>query len=238
MKAVILAAGKGVRFKPITDTIPKVMINVAGKPMLERQLENLLEAGIDEAILVVGYKKEVIRDYFKDNFNGVKITYVEQKEQLGSADAVKVVKNVVGNDDFLVINGDVILEGSFLKELKETLGYPAVIVGRETDEPWRYGCLVIEDNLIKDIVEKPEKGTEPGNIINIGVYKFSRKVFDAIDKVPLGPKGEYEIVDAIRLLIKKEGVSYLEYNGLCLDIGNQEDLKKAEFELNKGVNKK
>jgi len=231
MKAVVLAAGRGIRFRPVTDTIPKVMIKVGGKPMVERGLENLVAAGITEIILVIGYKGEIIRAYFKNSFKGINITYIEQEKQLGSADAIGKTKNVVKNEDFIVLNGDVIVETFFLKKLIKFSGFSVVVAARESDEPWRYGCLLLDKRLVKDIIEKPTKGTEPSNLVNVGLYKFSRKIFDAIEKISPSQRGEYEIVDAIKLLILNKEVSYLEYSGLCLDIGNQEDLKKAELEL-------
>jgi len=101
MKAVILAAGEGKRLRPFTETLPKVMLPVANKPVLEYVIDSVKKSGLKEIVLVVGYKKEVIMEYFKD-YKGIKISYVTQEKQLGTAHALLQAKNSV-NETFIVL---------------------------------------------------------------------------------------------------------------------------------------
>lgn len=231
MKAVVLAAGKGVRLRPITEKIPKVMVKLKGKPLLERILNKLTNTGIEEIVLIVGYKREVIEKYFGDEFNGIPLKYFVQEPQLGTANAILLVENYI-KGNFLVLNGDVLVESGLLKELAvvdEFDPYDAIIVGRKVSDPWRYGVLVLEGNDVGGIVEKPAPGEEPSNIINAGIYRFDEKIFPAIKSTQLSQRTEYEIVDSIKLLIEaKAKVGLMLYEGLCFDIGDKEDLRKAE----------
>ena len=119
MKAVILTAGEGKRLRPITTSIPKPMIPLIGKPILEHTIIGLKEAGIDHFILIVGYKEETIRnhfDRFSDDFN-LEIEYVTQKEFLGTAHAVAQAKNSIKDEPFLIANGDIFVDSEIFKEL-------------------------------------------------------------------------------------------------------------------------
>ena len=115
MKAVILAAGEGKRLQPFTETMPKVMLPVANKPVLEYVFDAARNCGIDEIIVVVGYKKEVIMEYFK-NYKGIKITYVIQDKQLGTAHALLQAKKHL-DDSFIVLSGDNIIDNNIISKL-------------------------------------------------------------------------------------------------------------------------
>jgi len=234
MKAVVLAAGKGVRLRPLTDKIPKVMVEVKGKPLLGHVLARLVDAGIEGFEIIVGYKKEAIMEYFGNVFAGLPINYIAQEEQLGTAHAVALAEGrVQGN--FIVVNGDVLVEGALFKKLMEGEGDPlaegefdAIVVGRQVDDPWRYGVLVYEGDVLKDIIEKPEYGKQPGNIINAGIYRFNEKIFPAIRETKESERAEFEIVDSIKILMHSGGkAGVLLYEGACIDIGDAEDLKSA-----------
>ncbi|MFX1234248.1 MAG: sugar phosphate nucleotidyltransferase, partial [Promethearchaeota archaeon] len=119
MKAVILAAGKGKRLRPITATRPKPLIPIAGRPLLEHNILGLIDAGIDQILLVVGYKEEMIKDYFgsgKEKFN-VNINYVTQEEYLGTAHATGYARDFVKNDHFLLMNGDLLVDSNLFNQL-------------------------------------------------------------------------------------------------------------------------
>lgn len=231
MKVVVLAAGKGIRMRPLTEKVPKVMVKLKGKPILERILEKLVEVGIEEVELIVGYKKEVIEKYFGNEFRGVKLNYFVQPEQVGTANAISLVEGYV-KGNFLVMNGDIIVESGLLRELSvvdEFDLYDAIIVGRAVKDPWRYGVLVIKDDEVRGIMEKPSPGKEPSNIINVGLYRFNEKIFDAIRSTEPSTRNEYEVVDSIGILIQRGAkIGFKLYEGLCLDIGDLEDLKQAE----------
>ncbi|HDI73009.1 MAG TPA: nucleotidyltransferase family protein, partial [Candidatus Altiarchaeales archaeon] len=122
MDAIILAAGEGTRLRPLTSTRPKPMLQVAGKTILEWDLEALARNGFNKAIVVVGYKRDVIVDYFGKKFNGIKLEYVNQREQLGTAHAVSMAEGKV-KKEFLVMNGDLIVSekliSNFIKDHKK-----------------------------------------------------------------------------------------------------------------------
>lgn len=231
MKAVVLAGGQGIRLRPITDEAPKAMIQVGSKPFLQRILENLQKAGISEVLMVVGYKREVIEDFFKEDFKGMKITYFVQQKALGTAHAVSLVESYV-KENFLVLNGDVLVESNIFSDLSvvdEFDLFDSIIVAREVRDPWRYGCLLIEGDKVKNIIEKPSPGQEPSKLVNAGVYRFSPNIFQAIKKTDLSKREEFELVDSIKILINSgKKIGFKKYTGLCLDIGNKEDLRKAQ----------
>jgi len=231
MIAVVLAGGAGVRLRPLTDDVPKTMIQIGTKPFLQRILENLKKAGITEVLLIVGYKREVIEDFFKEDFNGMKLTYFVQQKALGTAHAVSLVEGFV-KENFLVLNGDVLVESDIFLELSqvdEFDPFDTLIVAREVRDPWRYGCLLIEENQVKDIIEKPAPGQEPSKLVNAGVYRFNTDIFEAIKKTDLSPRQEFELIDSIKILINEgKKVGFRKCLGLCFDIGNKEDLRRAQ----------
>jgi len=227
MKAVILAAGQGVRMLPLTEEKPKVMVELKRKPILQWVLERAKQAGIKEALIVVCFKKEKIMDFFGEEFEGVKIEYAEQEEPLGTANAIESVEESAGKE-FLSLNGDVVPEKELLKKLIAKKGFDAVIVARKTGEPWKYGCLEIERDKVKSIVEKPEKGKEPSDWINAGIYKFNKKIFPAIRKTQLSERNEFEITESLLHLVKEGKVGCIKWKKEIIDIGNIEDLKRAE----------
>ncbi len=236
MKAVVLGAGKGVRLRPLTNGTPKVMIKLGGKPILERILDSLADAGIEEIEIVVGYLKEKIEEHFKGSYRGIHINYLWQEKQLGTAHAIGLAKEFIGEGDFIVMNGDVVVEKELIKGLAHRDEFDlsdAIVVGREVNDPWRYGVMELSEERLEKIVEKPEFSSTSSKIINAGIYRFNEKIFDEIGKVKISKRGEYEIVDAINALAKDGKVMVKVYGGFCIDIGDEDDLKSAE-ELIKG----
>lgn len=229
MKALIPAAGKGIRMEHLTAEKAKVMIEVAGKPLLQRLLEMLKNAGIREVVVVVGYKKEQIMDFFGGEFEGVKINYAVQEEQKGTAHATAMAKQFI-DGDFVSINGDVLVEERLIKELAGKKGYDAVMVGREVDDISRFGALEIEDGLVKNIIEKPKAGETETRIANTGIYRFSQKIFDAIARTKINPiRKEYELTDSIKIMINEGArVGCVLYDGFRIDVSNPKDIAEAE----------
>ena len=197
MKAVILAAGEGKRLRPFTETMPKVMLPVANKPILEHILDALKNTEITEIILVIGYKKEVIMEYFKE-YKGIKINYVIQDKQLGTAHALLKAKNYIKNS-FVVIPGDNIIDKkSIVKLIKNKSDYSILI--KENPHPSKYGVVLIEKGKLKNLVEKPSK--EMGKFISTGIYKFPKTIFNEIEK--LRSQGIYDLSAVIECLINQE----------------------------------
>ncbi len=194
MKAVILAAGEGKRLRPFTETLPKVMLLVANKPILEYVVDSVKKSGISEIIIVVGYKKEVIMEYFK-NYKGVKITYVEQDKQLGTAHALLQSKKQI-KESFIVLSGDNIIDQKSISNLiKDNSKYSILI--KENPQPSKYGVVIIEKNKLKEIVEKPKE--EIGKFISTGIYKLPKTIFEQIEG--LASDGVYDLSSVIQSIV-------------------------------------
>jgi UDP-N-acetylglucosamine diphosphorylase/glucosamine-1-phosphate N-acetyltransferase len=204
MKAVLLAAGEGVRLLPITATRPKHLIKVGGKPILQFCLEAVKSAGITEAIVVTHYMGDAIRRYFGDGEKlGLHISYVEQKAVLGTGNATSVAEPYV-DDDFVLIYGDLLFGQDAVKNVLQQFksGKTAAVMGVvPVDKPESYGIIELdEDKKVKRIVEKPPAGKAPSNLANAGVYVLSKEVFAKIKQTKASVRGEWELTDAITLL--------------------------------------
>jgi len=224
MDAVILAAGEGTRLRPLTSTRPKPMLPIAGKPILEWDFDAL--KNFNKIILVVGYKNEKIKEYFGDEFNGIKIEYIEQKEQLGTAHAVSVVSGHV-KGDFLVMNGDLLISSTLVDDLlknHKNHNPSASLSLIKVEDPSQFGVVELKGDKVISIEEKPRY--PKSNLANAGIYIFSEEIFDAINQVEKSTRAEYEITDAIDILINKDKnmVHGFECSGLWMDIGRPWDL--------------
>ena len=233
MKAVILAAGEGVRLQPITSTRPKHLIKVGGKPILEHCLSAVKTCGIEEALIVIHYMGDAIRQYFGDGKKfGLKIEYVEQKTVLGTGNAVSMVEPCV-KDDFLLVYGDLLFSAEAVKNVidlhakeKPVATMAVVPVGNPED----YGIVELEDEKnVKRIVEKPKHEEAPSNLANAGIYVFSTEIFDKIRETSASARGEWEITDAISQLSKEKKTVLavkISEDG-WIDIGRPWDLLEA-----------
>lgn len=204
MKAVLLAAGAGERLMPITATRPKHLIKVGGKPILQFCLEAVKRAGISEAIVVTHYMGESIRSYFGDGSKiGLKLTYVEQKQILGTGNAAEVAEPHI-DGDFVLIYGDLLFGQDAIKQVLSQFKSgktAAVMAVVPVDRPENYGIIEQDkDGKVKRLVEKPALGKAPSNLANAGIYAFSKDVFDKIKKTKASVRGEWELTDAITML--------------------------------------
>ena len=194
MKAVILAAGEGRRLRPFTETMPKVMLPVANKPILEYVVDAVKNCGIDEIILVVGYKKEVIMEYF-EGYDGVKLSYVVQDKQLGTAHALLQAEDFLKNN-FIVLSGDNIIDQrSILKLINSSSLYSVLI--KKHPHVSKYGAVFLDKNRLKRIVEKPS--VEKTSLISTGIYKFPISVFDVIEK--LSAQDVYDLSSVVQAVV-------------------------------------
>ncbi len=196
MKAVILAAGEGKRLRPFTETMPKVMLPVANKPVLEYVFDAVKNSGIDEIINVVGYKKEVIMEYFK-NYEDIDITYVVQDKQLGTAHALLQAKKYI-NDPFIVLSGDNIIDQSSISRLIKDKSKHSLLI-KEHTHPSKYGVVFVKKSILKEIVEKP-KG-ELGKFISTGIYKLPSSVFDDVEE--LTSQGVYALSSVVQSIVER-----------------------------------
>lgn len=209
MKAVILTAGEGTRMRPLTTTRPKTMLITGGKPLIQYNIESLRDAGIKDITLVVGYKREVIEEYFGDgNKFGVNINYAVQKGQLGTAHAIGSAEKFI-DESFIVLNGDIIVSYDLIRNLIEKYAtrtsnqVKSVLTLIEVDDPSSYGIVSTMNDQIIEIVEKPAPGEEPSNLANAGIYLFSTEIFEAIRETKLSERGEYEITDSLAIELDK-----------------------------------
>ncbi|WP_423792602.1 bifunctional UDP-N-acetylglucosamine diphosphorylase/glucosamine-1-phosphate N-acetyltransferase GlmU [Methanocaldococcus indicus] len=217
MDAIILAAGKGERLRPLTVNRPKPLLPIAGKPILQHIVEKI-ENYVDNIYIVVKYNKDKIIEYFREH---PKITFLEQGEIDGTGEAVLTAKDYV-DDEFLVINGDI----AFEDDLKDIFKYKYVIALKEVNNPKDYGVVELDNNnFIVDIEEKPEH--PKSNLINAGIYKLDKKIFEILEKINISKRGEKELTDAIKILIKEEKVKGYILNGYWNDIGKPWDLLDA-----------
>ncbi|WP_456418568.1 bifunctional UDP-N-acetylglucosamine diphosphorylase/glucosamine-1-phosphate N-acetyltransferase GlmU [Methanocaldococcus infernus] len=208
MDAIILAAGKGERLRPLTENRPKPLIPIAGKPILDHILERV-ESLVDNIYIIVKYKKEKIIERYKDR---EKIEFLEQGEIDGTGEALLTAKDYV-DKEFLVINGDIIFEDN----LEEFLKFKYAIGVKEVEDPKNYGVLVVKNNKIIELEEKPENPSS--NLINAGIYKLDSKIFDILENIGLSERGEKEITDALKILIKEKDVKAVKLKGFWSDIG-------------------
>ena len=210
MKAVILAAGEGQRMRPLTYTRPKVMIHLAGKPILEHLLLEIRKAGLEDFIFVVGYKDEAVRNHFQEGRKwGVKIEYAYQGKQLGTAHALKMVEEFV-ESEFLLANGDIFVNSEDIAKLLKKGPLALGVARAENSE--RYGLIEIEDERVIRIREKVKEPSS--NLVNAGIYLLDRRVFEALAQTEKSPRGEFELTDSLQILIDKGQVIFpqeLEY---------------------------
>jgi bifunctional UDP-N-acetylglucosamine pyrophosphorylase/glucosamine-1-phosphate N-acetyltransferase len=207
VKAVVIAAGKAERLRPLTSTRPKQLIPIAGRPQLEWLLRGIAEAGIEEALIITNYLEDMTKKRFGDGSElGLKLTYVTQKEMKGTADAFRYAEAFVAGDDFLGINGDLYLSPGIISEVVRAHRVGELTVTGLERDPYLYGALKLQGDKVLSIVEKPSPSSAPSNVTNAGIYIFPEKIFDAIKATKISPRGEYEITDSVNHVIAS-GVS-------------------------------
>jgi glucose-1-phosphate thymidylyltransferase len=238
MQAVVLAAGEGTRLRPLTEDKPKGMVEVADKPILTHCFEQLVELGADELYVVVGYKKEAIIEHYGDEFDDIPITYSHQREQSGLAHALLTVEEHI-DDDFMLMLGDNIFRANLqdvINRQQEDRADAAFLV---EEVPWedasRYGvCDTNKYGEITNVVEKPED--PPSNLVMTGFYTFTPAIFHACHLVQPSNRDEYEISDAIDLLLHSgRTIDAIRMDGWRIDVGYPEDRDKAEERLEGGA---
>ncbi len=211
MQAIILAAGKSTRTEPLTINVPKVLLKVANRSLLEHNLDQLVGL-VDEVIIVVGFKKEMIIDYLGNEYGGIKIKYVEQKKQLGTYDAVKCCKGLL-KDKFILMMGDDLYHE---KDIKECLKHKYSVLVQKVKNPERFGVFVVDkDNYVNNLVEKPQEFIS--DLANCAMYVLDKNIFEF--DIKKSARGEYEITDALLMLSKQDNVKCIEVKGYWLSVG-------------------
>ena len=226
MECVVLAAGEGKRMRPLTAKRPKVMLPLANRPMIEHLVLAARDAGITKFVFVVGYGEREIRGHFGDGSAlGVQITYASQRQQRGTADALRSAHHLV-TGPFILLNGDMILKSTDIMDLCKCHA-PCMSIST-TNHPGDYGVVMVENNLVTGLEEKSRH--PQSSMINAGAYLFSPDIFDAVDRVQTSSRGELELTDALYGYIaeKKLTAHRLSY---WMDVGNPWDMLDANITL-------
>lgn len=191
MRAVILAAGQGVRLKPLTETRPKVLLQIAGKAIIHHLILEAKKAGITEVIIVVRTMKDQIIDYFKQHDVGIPVSFVEQGEQDGTAAAILAAEKEI-KDTFVVLAGDTVTEASVIKQVIDEHEGTITLGVKKVDQPQHYGVVELSGNKISLFEEKPKH--PKSDLANLSIYCMEPTIFNEIRTIPKSERGEYEIV--------------------------------------------
>ena len=229
MQAVILAAGKSTRTYPITLTRPKCLVKIANKPIIQHNLESLAGiAGeaIDEAIVVVGYKKEMVKDFLGSEFLGIRITYVEQGEQLGTGHALLASEKPI-RGRFMVMMGDDIY---YRKSMESLLPHRNALLVQKVKDPSRFGVWVTnKEGFVSGFAEKPKEFVS--DMANCGLYVFEPRIFEEIKRLEKSERGEYELNEAVNAYAKKHPVKCVDADKGWLSVGYPWDILGANERL-------
>ncbi len=259
-KAVIPVAGLGTRFLPASKAIPKEMLTVVDRPTIQYIVEEVVASGIEEVILVTSAGKSAIENHFDYNFeldtfleqkrkhglaeevrhisNLIDVVSVRQKKPLGLGHAIWMARNVVGNEPFLVLLGDDLVQAETpcckqMLDLFEELQTPIVAIQRvPQEETHQYGIVegqAVRDRLTKvnRLIEKPAPGTSDSNMAIIGRYLLTPEIFDLLEKTTPGHGGEIQLTDALMALSNKNGMYAYEFEGTRYDAGDKLGYLKA-----------
>jgi NDP-sugar pyrophosphorylase family protein len=221
MDCIILAAGKGTRLRPHTNTVPKPLLPVQGRPILD-WIIGALPKKVDRLIVVINYLGEQIEDYLAKQQHVKNWVTVRQNEPRGTGDALMSCKSHIQSDQVMVLNGDDLIGRDDLGILANV---PAGILTHEVQEPDAYGIVFKKtDGTLDRLVEKPQ-GLKPPQLANIGGYVFPKKVFDLT--LPLSPRGEYEITDAVAMIAADQAFHVVAAK-YWLPIGNVEQWNDSQ----------
>lgn len=229
MKAVLLCAGQGTRLHPLTLSRPKHLLPVGGRPVLDRVLESLADAGVREAVFVVAPEAEDLREFVADGSRwGMTACYAVQDSPRGLADAVGCAREHVEGERFIVYLGDNLLgEGvtDFVADFAPSDAQASLVV-KPVEDPRQFGVVVMEEGRATRLVEKP--ADPPSDLAIVGTYGFGPKIFEAIDRIKPSARGELEITDAIHdLLMAGEQVDCHITEGFWADAGSPEAVLAA-----------
>ena len=235
MQGVVPAAGEGTRLRPLTADMPKGMVEVAGKPLLTHVFETLLDAGVTELVVAVGYEMDSIVGHYGDEFRGVPVTYVHQREQKGLAHAVLQAEPHV-DGQFVVLNGDNVFGegiGAAVERAAEPEVDATLLVEEVTPEAARdTGVVEVEAGRVTSLVEKPED--PPSQLVTTGCYVLPAEVFEACRLLRPSERGEYELSDAVGVLVHAGAtVEVVRYDGERCNVNESGDVRRATELLEK-----
>jgi dTDP-glucose pyrophosphorylase len=227
-KAVLLAAGRGTRMRELTSDLPKPMLQVQGRPILQHIIEGMRAAGVSDFLVVVGWRAAVVREFFGDGSAfGACIDYVTQLEQNGTGKVVGLAREFGGEDSFLLSYGDILLDPAHYPLLASPADdVEAIISVKRMEDVSKGGAVFVNERFeMIDLREKPLPGEPTSPWYNAGVYAFRPSIFDYTARLQLSARGEYELTDAIRdLVLSGKKVQALEIAGTWADVRDPEIL--------------
>ncbi|MGI5186188.1 glucose-1-phosphate thymidylyltransferase [Dactylosporangium sp. CA-152071] len=234
MKALVLSGGTGTRMRPLSYSMPKQLVPVAGQPVLARVLAGVRDLGVRDVAMVVGENAEQIRQALGDGSAWhLQITYLDQDRPRGLGHAVQVARGFLGDDDFVMCLGDNVLDGDLtgINAAFRRSGAAAHLVVHKVADPRPFGVADVDaDGRVRRLVEKPAVPTS--DLAIVGVYFLTRAVHDAIAAVPLSRRGELELTDALQWLVESGAdVRAGEFFGYWQDIGQVSDLLSCNRHL-------
>ena len=229
-KAVVLAAGRGTRMRELTAEVPKPMIEVRGKPVLQHIIEGLRDAGIRDVLLVVGYRADAVRNFFGDGSgDNVAIQYATQTVQDGTGRVVDLSRDFVGDRPFVLSYGDILVDPvnyNRVADLPDNV--EAIITVIRGEDVSKGGAVFLNERMeLLDLREKSQRDEPTSPWYNAGLYAFRPSIFEFTAKLQPSPRGEYELTDAIRdLALSGKKVQAVELTGMWADVRDPEILAR------------
>jgi dTDP-glucose pyrophosphorylase len=234
-KTVVLAAGRGTRMRELTTDLPKPMIEVRGKPVLQHIVEGLREAGARQFLIIVGYRADAVQHFFGDGSRyNIGIQYATQTVQDGTGRVVDLARNFAGDSPFVLSYGDILVDPANYKRLVDlSQDIEAIISVTRGEDVGKGGAVFVNEHMeLVDLREKVKSGGPTSPWYNAGVYAFRPSIFDFTAKLKPSPRGEYELTDAIRELAQSgKKVRALELTGEWADVRDPEILAKLNQKL-------
>jgi dTDP-glucose pyrophosphorylase len=229
-KAVLLAAGRGIRMRELTVELPKPMIEVRGKPVLQHIVEGLRDAGIREFFIIVGYRADAVQNFFGDGSRyKIAIQYATQVVQDGTGRVVDIAQNFADNSAFILSYGDILVDPQNYKSIVDLPDdIEAIITVTRGEDVSKGGAVFLNDQMeLVDLREKSKPGEPTSPWYNAGIYAFRPSIFEFTAKLKPSPRGEYELTDAIRELAQSgKKVRALELTGEWADVRDPEILAR------------
>jgi dTDP-glucose pyrophosphorylase len=229
-RAVVLAAGRGTRMRELTVDLPKPMIEVRGKPVLQHIVEGLRDAGIRKFLIIVGYRADSVQNFFGDGSRyKIEIQYATQVVQDGTGRVVDLARDFVGSSPFILSYGDILVDpGNYKRIVDLADDVEAIITVKCGEDVSKGGAVFLNERMeLVDLREKSQPGELTSQWYNAGLYVFRPSIFEFTGKLKASPRGEYELTDAIRNLAQlSKKVKALELTGEWADVRDPEVLAR------------
>lgn len=230
-KAALLAAGDSTRMMPLSANTPKHLLPVAGKPFIFHTLTALRDAGIKETLIIRGYHGEELKKAIdSEEWNPMEVSYITQTERKGTAHAASHARDFAGDDEIILMNGDIMTGPGSLNDLikhHRQSKISTTLSVKPIENAEAYGIVVAKDGKATGLIEKPKREQMVSNLVNAGIYAVGTDLWDAIEKTNVSARGEYEITDSISMLIEEGKVGVCPISSWWLDIGKPWDLLRA-----------